>query len=155
MRQLRAFLRGARLSLVNVAGRVIYASARRFEVWDYGVGHRGLLLRSNPTDEARERIEVWFKPAYAVCLQSWLEEGIQIESAARSVDLSSDVGTVLGRSAKFHELLFTVRSGESVGWVLAGSVHGRADQRASHEPRIFDGTGPKPGVRDLFSITAT
>ena len=25
---------------------------------------------------SRGRIEVWFKPAYEVCLQSWLEEGI-------------------------------------------------------------------------------
>jgi hypothetical protein len=65
------------------------------------------------------------------------------------------VRLVLGRSAKSYELLFNVHSGEIVGWVLAGSVHGRADERASHEPRIFDGTGPKPGVRDLLSITAT
>jgi len=140
---------------VDGTGEVIYASARRFEVWDYGVGHRGLLLRSNPTDDARERIEVWFKPAYAVCLRSWLEDGIQIERSPQSVDLSSDVGSVLGRSAKFHEHLFTVRSGGSVGWVLASGVHGRADERAWNEPGIFDGTGPKPDVRDLFSVTVT
>jgi hypothetical protein len=59
---------------------------------------------------------------------------------------------VLARSANLDELVFIVRSGGSVGWVLAGSVHGRADERASHEPRIFDGTGLKPGARDLFSI---
>lgn len=140
---------------MNVTGEAIYASARRFEVWDYGVGHRGLLLRSNPTDDDRERIEVWFKPAYAVCLRSWLDDGIQIERSSQSVDVSSDVHSVLGRAVEFHELLFTVRGGRSVGWVLAGSVHGRADERACDEPRIFDGTGPKPGVRDLFSITST
>jgi hypothetical protein len=98
---------------------------------------------------------VWFKPAYAVCLRSCLEDGIQIERSPQSVDLSSHVGSVLGRSARFHEHLFTVRSGGSVGWVLASGVHGRADKRASHEPRIFDGIGPKPGVRDLFSIRVT
>jgi hypothetical protein len=97
---------------------------------------------------------VWFKPAYAVCLQSWLEDGIRIERSSRSVGLSADVGAVLGRSAKSEELLFAIHSGESVGWVLAGSVHGRADERTAYEPRIFDGTGPKPGVRDLFSIKA-
>jgi hypothetical protein len=139
---------------VKVAGEVIYASPRRFEVWDFGVGHRGLLLRSNPTDDEAGRIEVWFKPAYAVCLRSWLEDGIRIERSSRFVGLSSDVGAVLGRSAKFEELLFTVHSGERVGWVLAGSVHGRADQRTAYEPRIFDGTGPKPGVHVLFSIEA-
>jgi hypothetical protein len=140
---------------VKVSGEVIYASTRRFEVWDFGVGHRGLLLRSNPTDDESGRIEVWFKPAHAVCLQSSLEDGIRIERSSRSVDLSSDMGAVLGRSARFDEHLFRIHSGESVGWVLAGSVHGRADERASHEPRIFDGAEPKPGVRDLFSITAT
>jgi hypothetical protein len=140
---------------VKVAGEVIYESARRFEVWDFGVGHRGLLLRSNPTSDELERIEVWFKPAYAVCLQSRLEDGIRIERSTASVDLSSDVDAVLGRSAGLDELLFTVRSGKSIGWVLAGSVHGRADEREFDEPRIFNGTGPKPGVRDLFSIKAT
>ena len=141
---------------MNVAGGVIYASTRRFEVWDFGVGHRGLLLRSNPTNDASERIEVWFKPAYAVCLQSSLEDGIRIERASRTADdLPSDVRLALGRSAKSDELLFKVHSGETLGWVLAGGVHGRADERASHEARIFDGTGPKAGVRDLFSITAT
>jgi hypothetical protein len=127
---------------VKVTGDVIYSSTRRFEVWDYGVGHRGLLLRSSPTGDESERIELWFKPAYAVCLQSWLENGVRIERSSRSVDLSSDVGVVLGRSADFHELLFTVHGGKSVGWVLAGSVHGRADERQSHEPPMFDGTGP-------------
>ena len=68
---------------------------------------------------------------------------------------SSDVGAVFGRAAKSHELLFTVRSGESVGSVPASSVRGRTDERASHEPRIVDGTAPKPGVRDLFNITAS
>jgi hypothetical protein len=152
---MRALLHWCQALAVKVTGDVIYESARRFEVWDFGVGHRGLLLRSNPTKDDPERIELWFKPAHAVCLQSWQEDGIRIERSSRSVDISADVGTVLGRSAKFDELLFTVRSGESFGWVLAGGVHGRADEREFHEPRVFDGTGPKPGVRDLFSITAT
>ena len=154
--RLRATARAAAADRQNDPGdgAVIYASPRRFEVWDFGVGHRGLLLRSNPTNEVPGRIEVWFKPAYAVCLPSWLVDGIRIERSSRSVDLSSDVGAVLGRSAKSEELLFAIHSGKSVGWVLAGGVHGRADERASHEPRMFGGTGPKSGVRDLFSIKA-
>jgi hypothetical protein len=43
---------------MNVAGESIHASTRRFEVWDFGVGQRGLLLRSNPTNDASERIEL-------------------------------------------------------------------------------------------------
>jgi hypothetical protein len=54
-------------------GELIFESHRRFEVSGWGVGHRGLLLRSNPTDEERSRIEVWFKPSDAVCLPSNLD----------------------------------------------------------------------------------
>jgi hypothetical protein len=130
---------------------IIYESARRFEVWTWGPGHRGLILRSNPAGGQRRRIEVWFKPGYAVCLQSALQ-GIQIIRAEANAPID---GALLGRPIELWEELFTVRSGESVGWVLAGGVHGREDDQDHHAPSMFDGSGLKPSERSLFSTGGT
>jgi len=48
----------------------LFISDRKFEVWHWGVGHDGLLLRSNPSNDGDARIEVLFKPAYAIGLPS-------------------------------------------------------------------------------------
>lgn len=62
-----------------LASLVLYSSPRRFEVSRWGVGHAGLLLRSNPRDVAR-RVEVLFKPASAACGPASLD-GIAIVEA--------------------------------------------------------------------------
>ena len=131
---------------------LIYESPRKFEVWGWGVGHRGLLLRSNPTPGATSRIEVWFKPAYAASLPSWLE-GIQI---GRTSDPPPEQAIeVLGRSVENWEDVFIVRSRQGVGWVVAGGVHGREDDHEYHEPTMFDGWEPRADVRTLFSSVRT
>jgi hypothetical protein len=127
---------------------IIYESPRRFEVQAWGTGHCGLVLRSNPEGGQRSRIEVWFKPAYAVCLPSVLL-GMQIASGAAN---ELTIRTVLGKPIEPWEELFTVRSGESTGWVLAGGLHGREDYRDSEATSMFDGEDPKPGECSLFSI---
>lgn len=132
---------------------MIYESPRTFEVWGWGVGHRGLLLRSNPTAEAASRIELWFKPAYAVSLPSWLE-GIQISRAGNPPQERTITG-VLGRGIESWEDLFIVRSGQGHGWVLAGGVHGREDDHEFDEPTMFDGWEPRRDVRTLFSSVRT
>ena len=134
---------------MNDHPEVIYESDRQFEVVTWGVGHRGLVLRTIPDARQRSRIEVWFKPAYAVCLQPWLE-GIQISRGAADTPACRKA---TGRPIKAGEELFSVRSGEGVGWVLAGGVHGRQDDRDAGAPPIFDGWGLKPGERSLFSVT--
>lgn len=134
---------------MNDHPEVIYESTRRFEVVTWGVGHRGLVLRTIPEARQHSRIEVWFKPAEAVCLQPWLE-GIQITRGA--ADMSA-CRKAIGRPIEPGEELFSVRSGEGVGWVLAGGVHGREDDRDANAPPIFDGWGLKPGERSLFSVT--
>jgi hypothetical protein len=135
---------------VNNPPEIIYESDRRFEVVTYGVGHRGLVLRTIPEPGQHSRIEVWFKPASAVCLEPWLE-GIQITRGAAD---TSACRKVIGRPIRAGEELFSVRSGEGLGWVLAGSVHGREDHQDAYAPPLFDGWGLKPGERDLFSVTA-
>jgi hypothetical protein len=129
---------------------LVYESLRRFEVWDWGPGHRGLLLRSHPTEETPSRIEIWFKPGYAVCLPSYFE-AIQVTRGGSA--LPDDAVNLLGRPAEDWEEFFIVDTSQGTGWVLAGGVHGREDDRAFHEPAMFDGKAPGRGVRSLFSVT--
>ncbi len=129
---------------------IIYESARHFEVWTWGAGHRGLTLLSYPASGQRSRIEVWFKPAYAASLQSRFE-GIRIIRAAADASVCL---AVLGRPVRPWEELLTVRSGESLGWVLAGAVHGREydhDENDHSGPSRLGTWEPKPGERRLFS----
>ena len=135
---------------MNARPDVIYEVDRRFEVVTWGVGHRGLVLRTVPEAGQHSRIEVWFKPAYAVCLGPWLE-GIQITRGTADTPACLKV---IGRPIEAWEELFRVRSGEGVGWVLAGSVNGREDHEDADAPPIFDGWKLKPGERSLFSVPA-
>lgn len=127
---------------------LIYESRRRFEVSVWGVGHRGLILRSNPASDATSRIEVWFKPAYAVSLPSWLD-GVHISRVGTPPTQTIEV---LGRPVESGEDIFIVRSGQVAGWVVAGGVHGREDDHEFHEPTMFDGWEARPDVRELFSF---
>jgi hypothetical protein len=130
---------------------VIYETARRFEAWDWSVGHRGLMLRSNPGDGAPSRIEVWFKPAHAVALPSLLH-GLQISRAIGGSP--AECVRILGRPFEAWEHLFMVRSSDGTGWVLAGGVHGREDDHEFHEPTMFGGRQARPDVRELFSTSS-
>lgn len=132
---------------MRVDAELIYESRRRFEVSDWGVGHRGLILRSNPSSGATSRIEVWFKPAYAVSLPSSLD-GIHISRVGTPPTRAIEV---LGRTVESGEDSFTVRSRQVAGWVVAGGVHGREGDREFHEPTMFDGWEARPDVRELFS----
>jgi hypothetical protein len=128
---------------------LIYESPRRFEVWGWGAGHRGLLLRSNPAEDAATRIEVLFKPGYGAAIPSLLH-GLQVSRASGTP--SGEFQRVLGRPAEQWEELFIVRSGAATGWILAGGVHGREDDHEFHEPTMFDGWEGRPDVRTLFSV---
>ena len=133
-----------------VTDSLIYESPRVFEVWRWGPGHSGLLLRSNPTDLAPTRIEVWFKPADAACLPSSFT-GLHIAPATAA--LHRQVRETLGRDLQTRDTLYAVQAGQTQGWVLGGSVNGAEDDRSSYEPAIFRymPTEPKLPRRDLFS----
>jgi hypothetical protein len=127
---------------------VVFASDRTFEVWTWGAGHRGLVLRSIPGDGGLGRVEIWFKPAFAACLPAYLP-GIVI--SAVDGDPGNECIAVLGRQAEPWEHLFSIGGGTE-GWVLAGGVHGRQDDHDGDELPLFDGWGLKPGQRSLFSL---
>jgi hypothetical protein len=132
---------------VQADQEVIYRSSRSFEVWNWGVGHRGLLLRSNPTTENTARIEVWFKPAYAVHLSSNL---VNLEILGASEPVSEAASALLGRTLEAWERVFVVRGGGQNGWVVAGGVHGREDDGTYDAPPIFDGWALKTGRAPTF-----
>lgn len=128
--------------------RAIYASQRMFEVWRWGVGHAGLLLRGNPAEGFPTRIEIIFKPAYAVCLPSVLRT-LLIQDKPEDVLLAT-AQVALGRPLTDWEHLYKVDSGDAHGWVVGGTVAGREDDQGYEAPTMFDGWAPRAGVRTLF-----
>lgn len=128
---------------------MLYSSGRRFEIWHWGVGHSGLLLRSNPTAEHGRRLEVLFKPAYAACLPAWLD-GITIHEADDAATAAWQAQTH-GLALADHENLFLVSSGSVRGWVVGGSASGREDEGDYDTPSSFDGWQPGPDVTEVFT----
>lgn len=127
----------------------IFFSERRFEVVTWGVGHKGLLLRTLE-DRDQPRIEVWFKPAYAACLSSVLD-GVHITDP-RDAESRGEVERQIGRELNHWEHIYAVVTPSARGWVVAGSVSGRQDHRRNDEPTMFDGWEPRDGVEVLFSV---
>ena len=128
---------------------MLYSSQRRFQVSRWGVGHAGLLLRSNCNANDTRRIQLLFKPGYAACLPAWLD-GVTIlhaDDAATAAWSAEGHGLALGTDQK----LFLVTSGSVHGWVVGGSVSGREDDGDDHTPSSFDGRLPGPEVNELFS----
>lgn len=131
----------------------IYSSDRRFEVWRWGVGHTGLLLRSNPPSDGQPRIEVLFKPAHAVCLPTLLE-GLVIDQPHAEA-LPGDAFAAVGRGLREWEHFYTVTSHSVSGWVIGGSVSGRQDQENYSAPTMFDGWAPGEQIIPLFEVNAS
>jgi hypothetical protein len=125
-------------------GEPVFTSERRFEVWDWRVGHRGLVLRANPTDDDAERVEVIFKPAYEVCLPALLH-GLVVFAvdSTRSPNGS--------RVLNDWEYVYVLESQDFKGWVIGGTVAGRSDRGSCDDPPLFDGRSPRPGVTELFT----
>jgi hypothetical protein len=132
----------------------IFETSRRFEVVTWGPGHRGLLLRSTPTevvapDVPFDRIEVWFKPAEVVCLPVHFD-GLVIDDADR--ETQADIAQILGRDLDPWENAYVVgTSSGAAGWVVGGSVNGRSDIQTFDAPTMFDGWAAHHGVTELFS----
>jgi hypothetical protein len=135
----------------------IFQSPRRFEVVTWRPGHGGLLLRARPVeplppDEPFDRIEVWFKPADVVCLPVHLD-GLTVDDAAS--DARESITRSLGKDLAAWENAYVVGSNNGpAGWVVGGSVNGRADRQPFNAPTSFDGTSAPPDVTTLFTHNA-
>lgn len=129
----------------------IYYSERRFEVVTWGVGHRGLLLRSLREPSELPLIEIWFKPAYAVCLSSLLE-GVHL-TTPRDAESLAGVEQQLGRRLNAWEHLYRVVTQVGPpGWVVAGSAAGRQHHQAHDVGEPADSWGPQEGLEELFRV---
>jgi len=120
-------------------------------VWQWTVGHHALLLRSNPSEVGGSRVEVLFKPAYAVCLQALLPDGLVVEEADAAALTAWEGGGHVGIAGDRDRTLYLVRSGGLLGWVVGGGVSGREDDQDHSGPTMFDGGALRSGVRELFS----
>jgi hypothetical protein len=124
-------------------------SVRAFEVATWGAGHRGLLLRSSLRGDHEPLIEIWFKPAYAVCLGSSLK-GIHL-TTPQDPDSRARVEHQIGRSLEDWERLYQVATKVGPpGWVVAGSVSGRQHHRVSEAGEPAMSWEPQEGVEQLF-----
>ena len=123
---------------------VIYQSARRFTVSRWAQGHTGLVLLSVPRVGDTTRVEVLFKPAYAVVLPDYID-GLTIRRCGWEA-----VPAGLHREQRYAQP-FQLETENASGLVVAGGVHGRQDQGDYADPTMFDGWEPRDGVTDLFS----
>ncbi|TCJ96751.1 hypothetical protein DFR71_2784 [Nocardia alba] len=130
----------------------VFASSRTFEVWRWGPGHTGLLLRSW-VDNEEPRIEVLFKPADFVCLPSRLT-GVDIAMVTDG-DVWTTAQRVVGRDLKQCENLFVVTSEEMSGWVVGGSANGRTGPESGSREPMFDGWEARDPIRDIFTTNTT
>lgn len=128
----------------------IFFSDRSFEIVNWGAGHEGLLLRSMRGDQDQPRIEIWFKPAHAVCLSSTLD-GLHL-TEPHAPERRSRVERQLGRKLNDWEHLYEVVTRSAPGWVVAGSVSGRQDDGDYDAPAMFDGWEPREGVEEFFRV---
>jgi len=132
----------------------IFQSTRHFEVVTWSPGHGGLLLRTRPVeslppDEPFDRIEVWFKPADVVCLPVRLY-GLTVDDAES--DAKGRITRSLGRDLAAWENAYVIGSNDGpAGWLVGGSVNGRADRKPFDAPTSFNGWSAQPGVTELFS----
>lgn len=129
-------------------GAVLYENPRLFTVHTWGQGHTGLVLRSNPNDEHESRIEILFKPAYAVFLVDHFR-GLRI-SVANHAEVPEGLRTI-NRFEITQGHVLQLHTTDAVGYVIAGGVHGREDHEDYTGAPMFDGRAPRPGVSQLFS----
>src|SRR5215831_18564910 len=114
--------------------RELLMSLRMFQVWDYTIGHKQLLLRSTKGNPSDNRIDVYFKDVGAICLPTVLN-GLKISEAGdvdRSVLLSKMTNeTVNGRK------LYLIESSAFQGYLLAGMIAWHEDDGAYDDPSYF------------------
>ncbi len=114
-------------------GDPIFESARPFRVWLYTVGHRTLLLRSPATAEQPTRIDVLFKPTGFMALRTTLDGLCIIEAPADDPGVPAEV---VGAATE-ETRIFALRSGDAVGWVVAGICAVHEDEGTDSDPSAF------------------
>ena len=106
---------------------------RRFQVWNYTVGHGQLLLRSTKSSEFPTRIDILFKNVTAIHLPTTFD-GVTIAEA------SDEERNRLKIHKNESEKLFIVRGDAFEGYVIAGTVAHHEDEGEHSDPGFFSET---------------
>ena len=108
-------------------------------------GRSSRLARTNRSIGSRSGSS---RPTWSACLPTW--------TASLSNDADSEaeakVVTVLGRDLNPWENAYVIGGNSGpAGWVVGGSVNGRADVQPFDAPTMFDGWSARTGVTELFT----
>jgi|SRR5947209_3708 hypothetical protein len=114
----------------------IIKSDRRFQIWNYTVGHLSLLLRSTKSADSGTRIDVLFKGVKAFHLPTSFT-GLSIaeaseEDARKLCSLRQSLS--FGKDVK----VFKVQGIDFVGYVAALIVFCHEDEGEYNDPGFFD-----------------
>lgn len=109
-------------------------SKRHFQIWEYTVGHKQLLLRSVKATGLPTRIDILFKNVAAIHLCTTLD-GLTISEAAEvqmiDLQLQTNPQILAGRKA------FVVRGADFEGYVVAGTLAWHEDDGEYDDPSYF------------------
>ena len=114
--------------------KTILSSPRRFQIWDYRVGHSQLLLRSIRGTNFPTRIDVLFKNVSAINLCATLD-GLMISEAAEE-ELAS-ITMPAAENVRENRRRYIVRASNFVGNVIAGVVAWHEDEGEYNDPSHY------------------
>jgi hypothetical protein len=97
--------------------------SRTFQMWEFLVGHRQLLLRSPKSEEHNTRIDILFKDVSEICLPTILT-GLTVSVTPRSHP-----------GAQGSE--YCIKGNEYEGRVAAGSMHVHEDTLEYYDDSFF------------------
>jgi hypothetical protein len=113
---------------------VLLNSQRHFQVWEYTVGHRQLLLRSVKATGIPTRIDILFKNVAAIDLRTTLD-GLTISEATED----QKINPKLQRDSEivYKRKVFIVRGSNFEGYVVAGALAWHEDEGEYDDPSYF------------------
>ena len=108
--------------------------ARDFQVWEYVVGHRQLLIRSTKAAGLLTRVDVLFKDVAAINLPTTFA-GLTVSEASERDSAHAELQ--LGSSTVRGEKLFMVHGSNYKGYILAAAVAWHEDEGEYNDPSYF------------------
>ncbi len=122
--------------MTQLTSNPLVAFERQFEVWGYWVSHSQMLLRSNKTDDAATRIDVFFANVAAFDLPT-VFQGLTISEV--SWRKAASLGVQLGSHTMTAQKLFAIRGADFSGYVVASAVAWHEDRGTPSSPSYFEG----------------
>ena len=113
----------------------IINSEREFQIWQYTVGHRQLLLRSTKSPDFPTRIDVFFKGVSELHLPTAFS-GLSIREASDR-DIRELCGLLNSQSLAKGVKVFKLQGIDFLGYVAALIVVCHEDEGGYYEPSFF------------------